>query len=183
MQGRVLRLITGRRTINDYFDYKYIESNKKGMKGIVAVLAFLFLMMLILLIACYDEPHTVVIVSVLMSILGIEAGFFIYIVISYNRYPKYGNILNEDHDGSISLTRISEMTGYPVHTVRSDITRGIRQNIFSNTKIEGDYVILGSDSASDDFTDVICPTCGASNRLRRGSADKCEHCGSYLRRR
>lgn len=183
MQDLLSKPITGVSSIKEYFDYKSLKSKSKAAGFFIGLVVFLFVMMIILLVACIDNPVTVVTCTILMCIIAIEATFFFVIKLELNRMPKYGQIINEDHDGKVSLIRMSEMTGYPVNTVVSDINRAIKQNVIKNAVIQGDYLILDPDSTDSGYIDVICPTCGASNRLRRDSADKCTHCGSYLRRR
>ena len=77
-----------------------------------------------------------------------------------------------------SEEELSEMLGIPEDKIRKDMT-GPQKHRFSNVRIEGDKIILGTE---DELEDIICPTCGATNRVRAGSSDKCNNCGSYLRR-
>ena len=70
------------------------------------------------------------------------------------------------------------MTGIPEDRIRKDFAR-YSHSSFKNVTVDGDKIIIGTE---EDFEEIICPTCGAKNTVRAGSSDKCNNCGSYLRR-
>ena len=110
--------------------------------------------------------------------MGTEIGFFIVFKKQLERINRYGLILEEDHDGVITFARLHEMTGIPENVIRKDFVKASKTS-FKNIIVDGDNIFIGKE---DDYEDIVCPTCGATNTVRVGSSDKCNNCGSYLRR-
>ncbi|MBR6960362.1 MAG: hypothetical protein IKH76_07780, partial [Clostridiales bacterium] len=88
-------------------------------------------------------------------------------------------IFEEDHDGILTYKRIDEMTGYGVERIKKDVNWLLQAGYLQNAVADEEKVIL---LRENEFINITCPTCGASNEIRIGSSNKCKHCGSYLRR-
>lgn len=98
------------------------------------------------------------------------------------RAEKYNRIFEEDHDGMVSYENFSQLTGFPIQTVRSDIRKMYKKKIFKNITygFEGAMIIMKADTAGD-FINVECPHCGAQVTMRMNGGARCPHCGTYLR--
>ena len=165
--------------MGDFYDIKKNKSSSSCLTAMTgALLALMIPMAVIVVAACVEgEIWRVVFCIILMIMLGAEAGFCIYSKKQLERINRYGLIFEEDHDGIITIARLHEMTGIPEKVIRKDLARYAKTN--ANVTVDGDTVILGKD---EDFEEIVCPTCGAKNTVRTGSSDKCNNCGSYLRR-
>lgn len=131
---------------------------------------------------------------------GIVFIFTIISMIIYNNWLKktfeniktIGRIAEEDHDGVITIKRLSEMTGMTEKSLRVNIPKWMKDKILINMRYDeaSDTIFLagataGASSAHQtggDYVVLFCATCGAPNTVPAGSAAKCKHCGSYLRR-
>ena len=163
-----------------YFNRKRIDGANRGLVACYVLAGIILLPLIVILIAGLQdgESHMIVTVVILLLILSAEVTALALITHRINRAKRYAPIFEEDHDGVITFARLSELTGIPEDRIRKDMT-GPQKHRFSNVRIEGDKIILGTE---DELEDIICPTCGATNRVRAGSSDKCNNCGSYLRR-
>lgn len=163
-----------------FYDAKEHRDNSSAITGLMIALGICLAFMVILAVfgIVDGEPHITGVCTAIGIILIIEMIFFIRIKKMSERTNRYEMILEEDHDGVITFARLSELTGIPEARIRKDFLR-MQNGKFKIIRIEGDNIILGT---AEDYEDIICPTCGATNRVRAGSSDKCNNCGSYLRR-
>ena len=163
-----------------FYDPKEVNSERSGFTGLIIVLSIALILMIVLSIDGIVEGdyHTTRICIFLGIFILIELIFGVRTKILFQRLNRYEMIFEEDNVGVITFSELSEMTGVPEARVRKDILK--RQNErFGKIRIEGDKMYLRS---YDEISEIICPTCGAVNRISSGSSDKCEYCGSYLRR-
>ena len=98
------------------------------------------------------------------------------------RAEIYNRIFEEDHDGMVSYTNFSKLTGFSTSQVRSDICSLYEKKIFKNITygIEGAMIIMKAETGGD-FINVDCPHCGAVVTMRANGGARCVHCGTYLR--
>ena len=66
-----------------------------------------------------------------------------------------------------------------VERIKKDVNWLLQAGYLQNAVADEEKVIL---LRENEFINLTCPTCGASNEIRIGSSNKCKHCGSYLRR-
>lgn len=163
-----------------FYDAEDNRQNNSALTGLIIALCIClgFVVIITVISITEGDSHFVKVCTVIGLIVIAEIIFFVIIRKMLERVSKYRMIFEEDHDGVITFARLSELTGIPEARIRKDITK-TQKHRFSNIRVEGDTLILGSE---DELEDVICPTCGATNRVRIGSSDKCNNCGSYLRR-
>lgn len=104
-------------------------------------------------------------------------------------FQRYNAILANDPVKTIS--RIAEMTGETVDTVRQKVNQMIEKGYFVNAYIDqsGKVVladrekmneVVGNNVGVKDLVTVTCPNCGGINRLHREQTGKCEFCGAYI---
>ena len=165
-----------------YFDRRRLNSIKKVMIGCYIMFGVILLPLIVILISGIQEGEMgeIVIVTILLLILLTEFIALIILGKRARRGLRYASIFEEDHDGVITFKRIQEMTGYGMARIRKDIEWLIRAQHLTNAVVDGDKIVMLSET---EFIDITCPTCGAVNQVRFGSSNKCKHCGSYLRRR
>ena len=163
-----------------FYDAKKNKDRNSTLTGLMITSGVILAILVILgaVGVSEGEPHMVVVAVIVGLIALAELISMIWIRKMLERVTRYEMIFEEDHDGVITFARLSELTGIPEDRIRKDMT-GPQKHRFSNVRIEGDKIILGTE---DELEDIICPTCGATNRVRAGSSDKCNNCGSYLRR-
>ena len=170
----------GEGNMGNIYDNEKTKKSASCMTAITAGLLVLIIPMVVIIAASLanGEIPGAVVCIILVAIIGTEIGFFIVFKKQLERINRYGLILEEDHDGVITFARLHEMTGIPENVIRKDFVKAAKNN-FKSVIVDGDTIYVGKD---DDYEDIICPTCGAKNTVRAGSSDKCNNCGSYLRR-
>lgn len=163
-----------------YHDAENHSGGSSVITGLMIALGVVLGFMVIIAVigVTENEPHMTGVCTVLGIIIIVEMIGMILIKKMYERINRYEMILEEDHDGVITFARLSELTGIPEARIRKDFTK-MKKGRYQNVRIEGDSLIIGT---AEEYEEIICPTCGASNRVRAGSSDKCNNCGSYLRR-
>ena len=163
-----------------FYDAKKNKDRNSTLTGLMITSGVILAILVIIGVigVSEGEPHMVVVAVIVGLIALAELISMIWIRKMLERVTRYEMIFEEDHDGVITFARLHEMTGIPEDRIRKDMT-GPQKHRFSNVRIEGDKIIIGTE---EDFEEIICPTCGAKNTVRAGSSDKCNNCGSYLRR-
>jgi len=163
-----------------FYDAKKNKDRNSTLTGLMITSGVILAILVIIGVigVSEGEPHRVVVAIIVGLIALAELISMIWIRKMLERVTRYEMIFEEDHDGVITFARLHEMTGIPEDRIRKDMT-GPQKHRFSNMRIEGDKIIIGTE---EDFEEIICPTCGAKNTVRAGSSDKCNNCGSYLRR-
>lgn len=164
-----------------YFNREKLKGSNKFLVMCYVLFGVILLPLIIILIAGIQEgeTHMIVTASVLLTILAAEMIFFSWAVKKSNRAKRYAPIFEEDHDGILTYKRIDEMTGYGVERIKKDVNWLLQAGYLQNAVADEEKVIL---LRENEFINITCPTCGASNEIRIGSSNKCKHCGSYLRR-
>lgn len=164
-----------------YFNREKLKGSNKFLVMCYVLFGVILLPLIIILIAGIQEgeTHMIVTASVLLTILAAEMIFFSWAVKKSNRAKRYAPIFEEDHDGILTYKRINEMTGYGVERIKKDVNWLLQAGYLQNAVADEEKVIL---LRENEFINITCPTCGASNEIRIGSSNKCKHCGSYLRR-
>ncbi|MBR1797062.1 MAG: hypothetical protein IJ757_03490 [Clostridiales bacterium] len=171
----------------EYFDHKSVTSKRKGLlfTEFLEVPSIIMMILLIAVMAEEEDYGAIIGASIVLVLLIVLQVLIIYLYKMMERAAVCGEIFNEDHDGIITFGRLSEMTGYKEPRIRRDINWARKIGLYHNVNVDGDRIVLGGTvgaSVTDEFQDVICPTCGATNRVRKLSSAKCKSCGSYLRR-
>ena len=163
------------------FDRKRLKMTDRFIIGCYVMVVAVFLPLLVILITGMQDGDTVMSVTavVLMIILAAETFMIIMLRKRAARGRQYATIFEEDHDGIITYKRISEMTGYDDEKIKKDIEWLIKVNFIHDVIIEDDKIRLKTE---DGIIEIVCPVCGGVNRIRSDSSDKCDYCGSYLRR-
>jgi len=166
--------------MGNIYDNKKNKESTSCMTAISVALLVVTLPIIVIFVAALVEGVVAraVLCIILAALLGGEAVFFLAMRKQLERVNRYGLILEEDHDGVITFARLHDMTGIPEERIRKDFAR-YGKTSYKNITVDGDQIIIGKD---EDFEEIICPTCGAKNTVRAGSSDKCNNCGSYLRR-
>ena len=164
-----------------YFNREKLKGSNKFLVMFYVLFGVILLPLIIILIAGIQEgeTHMIVTASILLTILTAELVFFILVIKKSNRAKRYAPIFEEDHDGILTYKRIDEMTGYGVERIKKDVNWLLQAGYLQNAVADEEKVIL---LRENEFINITCPTCGASNEIRIGSSNKCKHCGSYLRR-
>ncbi|MCR5201065.1 MAG: hypothetical protein K6C38_08125 [Saccharofermentans sp.] len=164
-----------------YFNREKLKGSNKFLVMCYVLFGVILLPLIIILIAGIQEgeTHMIVTASVLLTILAAEMIFFSWAVKKSNRAKRYAPIFEEDHDGILTYKRINEMTGYGIERIKKDVNWLLQAGYLQNAVADEEKVIL---LRENEFINITCPTCGASNEIRIGSSNKCKHCGSYLRR-
>lgn len=164
-----------------YFNREKLKGSNKFLVMCYVLFGVILLPLIIILIAGIQEgeTHMIVTASILLTILTAEMVFFILVIKKSNRAKRYAPIFEEDHDGILTYKRIDEMTGYGVERIKKDVNWLLQAGYLQNAVADEEKVIL---LRENEFINITCPTCGASNEIRIGSSNKCKHCGSYLRR-
>ncbi len=164
-----------------YFNREKLKGSNKFLVMCYVLFGVILLPLIIILIAGIQEgeTHMIVTASILLTILTAELVFFILVIKKSNRAKRYAPIFEEDHDGILTYKRIDEMTGYGVERIKKDVNWLLQAGYLQNAVADEEKVIL---LRENEFINITCPTCGASNEIRIGSSNKCKHCGSYLRR-
>ncbi|MBR5387253.1 MAG: hypothetical protein IK142_06720 [Clostridiales bacterium] len=164
-----------------YFNREKLKGSNKYLVMCYVLFGVILLPLIIILIAGIQEgeTHMIVTVSILLTIMTAELVFFILVIKKSNRAKRYAPIFEEDHDGILTYKRIDEMTGYGVERIKKDVNWLLQAGYLQNAVADEEKVIL---LRENEFINITCPTCGASNEIRIGSSNKCKHCGSYLRR-
>ena len=164
-----------------YFNREKLKGSNKFLVMCYVLFGVILLPLIIILIAGIQEgeTHMIVTASILLTILTAELVFFILVIKKSNRAKRYAPIFEEDHDGILTYKRIDEMTGYGVERIKKDVNWLLQAGYLQNAVADEEKVIL---LRENEFINLTCPTCGASNEIRIGSSNKCKHCGSYLRR-
>ena len=174
-----------------FYDEKRIASlGKVRTFTIILLIIPTFFMLAFIVIGLVDGDTGMLTTGIIFSTIFL--GYFIAFPVLYSKFkvvPLYGKIVEEDHDGVIKISRISEMTGRSEEKVRSEIQKYIRSGLLMHMRYDAaqDAVLVGNaedalESATPNFHQVICPTCGAENNVPDKGSAKCRHCGSYLRR-
>jgi hypothetical protein len=164
-----------------YFNREKLKGSNKLLVMCYVLFGVILLPLIIILIAGIQEgeTHMIVTASILLTILTAELVFFILVIKKSNRAKRYAPIFEEDHDGILTYKRIDEMTGYGVERIKKDVNWLLQAGYLKNAVADEEKVIL---LRENEFINITCPTCGASNEIRIRSSNKCKHCGSYLRR-
>lgn len=164
-----------------YFNREKLKGSNKFLVMCYVLFGVILLPLIIILIAGIQEgeTHMIVTASILLTILTAELVFFILAIKKSDRAKRYAPIFEEDHDGILTYKRIDEMTGYGVERIKKDVNWLLQAGYLQNAVADEEKIIL---LRENEFINITCPTCGASNEIRIGSSNKCKHCGSYLRR-
>ena len=163
-----------------FYDAKKNKDRNSTLTGLMITSGVILAILVIIGVigVSEGEPHMVVVAVIVGLIALAELISMIWIRKMLERVTRYEMIFEEDHDGVITFARLHEMTGIPEDRIRKDFAR-YSHSSFKNVTVDGDKIIIGTE---EDFEEIICPTCGAKNTVRAGSSDKCNNCGSYLRR-
>ena len=117
-------------------------------------------------------------------IMSVKVGIIIWRAIMIHRLSKcriYNSIIEEDHDGIIAYSSIAKMIGRPEVNVIKDIMWLVREKYLINITVGRTAVRVDLLSEERDFIQVVCPTCGAHNTIRRNGGGRCDHCGTFMR--
>ncbi|MBR3081608.1 MAG: hypothetical protein IKH06_02015 [Clostridiales bacterium] len=118
------------------------------------------------------------------GLMSIKIGIIVWRALMIKRLSKcmiYNSIIEEDHDGIIAYSSFARMTGLPEPNVIRDLMWLVREKYLINITIGRTAVRVDLISQERDFIQVICPTCGAHNTIRRNGGGRCDHCGTFMR--
>lgn len=107
-------------------------------------------------------------------------------------YRTYMTVLSNDPTGSI--TSISQATNTSNGIVKDNLKLMIKKGLAKNMAVDeqGNRVLQSSNQASPvaapptgapisvEMVAVTCSGCGAKNKVAKGTATQCEHCGTTL---
>ena len=159
----------------EHCDYQKLNGKRRALKIIIGFTVAVMVLVTILFFVS-EQTFQFVVCSILMAVLISYLVIIAWIERKLKRTTVYGHILDEDHDGSITLERIGQISGYPVSKVKKDIKWSVDQGLLRGFDYENNRLIM------DDLKEVICATCGALNLVREDGSGKCKNCGSYLKR-
>lgn len=127
---------------------------------------------------------------------GIAGGLFLVCGIRNKRMVDNCNAFNEafkkDGDGIVDLREISLRSGMTEEVVMKRLRCLIKKRCLVHVSIdfEGERPIivledhdasLFAKNVSGGYTEVSCPNCGASCRVKEGFVGKCSFCGGYIK--
>lgn len=173
----------------------YLNHGKMGayktVNGIIiavcGVSSFLNLLFIIFLSLSSHFDHGLaetLLCLITFGLMSIKIGIIIWRAFMIHRLSKcriYNSIIEEDHDGIIAYSSIAKMTGRSEANVIRDIMWLVRERYLINVTIGRTAVRVDLLSDEREFVQVVCPTCGAHNTIRRNGGGRCDHCGTFMR--
>ena len=118
------------------------------------------------------------------GLMSIKVGILIWRALMIHRLSKcriYNSIIEEDHDGIIAYTSIAKMVGRPEVNIIKDILWLVKERYLINVTVGRTALRVDLISEERDFIQVVCPTCGAHNTIRKNGGGRCDHCGTFMR--
>lgn len=116
--------------------------------------------------------------GVLLIILGVRRAIMV------KKYKRYVSFLS---NGSGLLDELASELGKDQSSVEKDLNKMCKRNYFPNGQFDpesGRFICNTRDFASyteGEYTVVTCKNCGGTTKVKKGTVDKCDYCGSPIK--
>ncbi len=164
--------------------YKTVNTIIITACGISAFFNLIFLIFIMTSIHIDRGLTALLLCMIIFSLMSVKIGIIVWRALLMHRITKcriYNSIIEEDHDGIIAYSSFAKMTGRPEVNVIKDIMWLVRERYLINVTVGRTAVRVDLLSDEREFVQVICPTCGAHNVIRKNGGGRCDHCGTFMR--
>ena len=173
-----------------YLNHARLGAYKVANGFIIAacgISAFFNLLFIILIMTSNHFDHglaELLLCLIASSLMSVKIGIIVWRAILMHRITKcriYNSIIEEDHDGIIAYSSFAKMIGRPEVNVIKDIMWLVKERYLINITVGRTAVRVDLLSDEREFIQVVCPTCGAHNVIRKNGGGRCDHCGTFMR--